>query len=200
MPNERPDYFAEPLGRFLADAAAGRPTPGGGSVAALAGALGVALAQMAAHYTLKSKRCAEHHDQARTVLARLERAGDALRQLVAEDMDAYAGYAAARKLPADAPDRIAAARVATLVPLEMVALLAAALDVMADLSAVCNPYLKSDLRGGAALAEAAARAAAENVRVNLPDLESAEADETRANVDASLTRAAQARTRIEQSA
>ena len=101
-----------------------------------------------------------------------------LRQLMAEDMAAYAAYDEARRLPNDAPDRpaaVAAASVAaTSVPLEVIAVAASALDAINVLKEISNPNLASDLVGGALLAAACARVAELNVRVNLPQVDDAE--------------------------
>jgi formiminotetrahydrofolate cyclodeaminase len=186
---EAPDYLSEPLARFLDDAAARQPVPGGGSVSALAAALGVTLGEMSANYS-RERDDKPEPPAVQACLTKLGRAGACLRQLVAEDMAAYAAYAAARKSPA--ADRIAAAAVATLVPLEIAAVAAAAVAVMADLVPVCNRHLLSDLRAGAMLAEAAARAVAENVRVNLPDLPEKDAAEAETKLDSILEHAADA--------
>ena len=195
------DYLNQPLARFLDDAGAKRASPGGGSVAALAAALGVALGEMAANYSASRGDEATRNTVA-ALLDKLQRTSAALRQLVGEDMEAYERFASARKLSADTPDREAqvraAASVATLVPLETVALAAAALDVMSELRPVCNTYLVSDLRAGAILAEAAARAAAENVRINLPDLPEEDAREFETRLDALLGRAAETASKLTQ--
>lgn len=200
MANDTIDYLAEPLARFLDDASARQPVPGGGSVSALAAALGVTLGEMSANYS--TARGDEPTSPVVTsCLDQLQLAGVSLRQLMVEDMAAYEAYAAARKLPTGAPDRDArrsdAAALATLVPLEIAALAAAAVKVMAELVPVCNRYLRSDLRAGAILAEAAARAAAENVRVNLPDLSDNDAADTESKLDAVLKRAAESLARVE---
>ena len=194
------DYLAEPLARFLDDASARQPVPGGGSVSALAAALGVTLGEMSANYSI-ARGDEPALPAVSACLDKLRRAGVSLRQLVDEDMAAYGAYAAARKLPTDAPDRdaqrTAAAAVATLVPLEIAAMAAAAVEVMAEFMPVCNRHLRSDLRAGAILAEAAARAVAENVRVNLTDLPDKDAAEAESKLQSILTRAADSIARIE---
>ena len=181
------DYLDESLARFVDDARAQRPTPGGGSVSALVGVLGVALGEMAARYSPGPQAAAGGAEAVARLVGRLERSGEALRRLVDEDIAAYEAYSAARK-ETDA-SRAAAARVAALVPLEIVAFCTAAVDVMAELKTPCNRRLLSDLHGGAILAEAAARAAAEYVGVNLPDVEEPSRTEFANQLESSLEQA-----------
>ena len=54
------DYLSLPMRAFLTDLAARSPTPGGGSLAALLGALAASQAQMVIAYTLGKKK---HNDE-----------------------------------------------------------------------------------------------------------------------------------------
>ena len=76
MADEGPNYFDEPLTRFLDDAAAALPTPGGGSVASLVGALGTTMAQMSAAFTLKSKKYEQFHEAAMALVTRMSNSLD----------------------------------------------------------------------------------------------------------------------------
>jgi formiminotetrahydrofolate cyclodeaminase len=160
---------------YLDALAAGVPTPGGGSAAALVGAMGAALVSMVANYTVGRPRFAAVEAE---VAAALEAAGAArerLSALMAEDEAAYAAYTAAAKLPRgtdeEKRDRSRAVQRALLgaaaPPLAMAGVCRRVLDLAATVAAAGNPLLASDAGVAALLAEAALRASAINVRVNL---------------------------------
>lgn len=202
MADEVPNYFDQPLTRFLDDAAAAQPTPGGGSVSSLVSALGTTMAQMSAGFTLKGKKYAEWHDAVRPIAERLERAQEMLRRLVDEDIAAYGLYSEASKLPKDDPDRPERMRVALTtaiaVPEEIVAMSVAVLEEVERLLPVCNPWLLSDVGVAAMLCEAAARGASLNVRVNLASMDDKDAaKKLREQIDAQLLKAEQIRQRID---
>jgi formiminotetrahydrofolate cyclodeaminase len=68
-------YADAPFVKFLHDLAAKQPTPGGGSASAVGGALGAALASMAANFTIGNEKYKAFDDSARTVTPRLKLAG-----------------------------------------------------------------------------------------------------------------------------
>jgi methenyltetrahydrofolate cyclohydrolase len=202
MDNPTLDYFAEPLRRFVDDAAATAPTPGGGSVSAMVAVLGTTMAQMSAGFTLKGKKYAEHHPFVQPIAEKLARAQQMLRQLVAEDIAAYGLYSEASTLPKDDPTRPERTRMALAtaiaVPEEIIATAVAVLREVEALLPVCNPYLVSDLGAAAIFCEAAARAAALNVWVNLAQIDEAAARQDLVEqVDGQLQHALEIRNRIE---
>ncbi len=202
MPDEGPNYFDEPITRFLDDAAAALPTPGGGSVSSLAAALGTTMAQMSAGFTLKPKRYEQFHEAVKPIAAKLARAQEMFRRLVDEDIAAYGLYSEASKLPKDDPTKAERSRLALTtaiaVPEEIIATAVAVLEEVERLVPVCNPYLLSDAGVAAILCEAAARAASLNVRINLSQLEDKNAaQQMREQVDETLQRAAEIRSRID---
>ena len=165
----------EPLERYLHDAASGEPTPGGGSVAALAGALACTMAQMAANFTTGKKKYQAVEAEVQERLAGLQAARDELGALMQRDTEAYGQVSAAYGLPKDTPEqkqaRTAAIQdalvVAMAAPLDAVRACARALEATARLADVANPNLISDVGVAAVLGEAALRAARLNVDVNL---------------------------------
>ena len=56
-------YIEEPIQRYLDDLASVQPTPGGGSTAALSGAMGAALASMVCRITLGKEANAQVHQE-----------------------------------------------------------------------------------------------------------------------------------------
>ena len=157
---------------FLSATAAKQPTPGGGSVAALAGALAAAVGEMVLNYSVGRKATAEHDGELRHIGAELARAREVLLQLMVDDQQAYAELTRVRKLPADDPTRTASLPPVVLAcvrgPQATAATAVALLGLCERVVDTVNPYLLSDLAVCGDLATATARAAAYNVRVNLP--------------------------------
>jgi methenyltetrahydrofolate cyclohydrolase len=165
---------AELLDRF----AAPDPTPGGGSAAALAGALGAALVSMVC--AMPKTRTGAVPERARldAALAWAREAGERLRALVEEDARAYDAVVAGYRLPkgtdedkAARKSAIAAAMArATEVPLETAEACLVVLKSAEEAVSHGNPNAVSDARTGAALAWAGLVGAAENVRINAASL------------------------------
>jgi formiminotetrahydrofolate cyclodeaminase len=164
---------------FLDRLASQEPTPGGGAVAALAGALAASLGRMACALTIGNAKFADVQPQVSQLASRLNRATLLLKQLIDEDAAAYAELSAAFKLDRAEPKRKQrvrqAAGLAAAVPLETVAVSRQVLGDLRRLEPIGNPNLRSDVEAAMHLARAAMDAAAANVRVNLPLLPDAQA-------------------------
>src|SRR6185503_14782466 len=91
----------EPLSGFVASVAAPTPAPGGGTVAALAGALGAALAQMVAGLTLGRKKYAAVESEMKEIALQASALVNELTSLMQRDADAYTAVMTAYKLPGD---------------------------------------------------------------------------------------------------
>jgi methenyltetrahydrofolate cyclohydrolase len=158
---------------FLTATAARRPTPGGGSVTALAAALAAAQAQMVLNYSLGKKELAAHQAELKSVLDELTRARLLLSGLISEDQAAYLALAAARKLP-PGPQRehefAAALQNCLNVPQTVAAAALAVLELCDRVVEKVNHHLLSDLAVAADLCAASVRCAVYNVEVNLADL------------------------------
>ena len=85
----------ESLSGFVGSVASPSPTPGGGSVAAHAGALAAALAQMVAGLTMGKKKYASVDAEMREIAVKAAALGNTLSALVARDASAYAVVAEA---------------------------------------------------------------------------------------------------------
>lgn len=155
------------------------PTPGGGSAAALAGAVGAALLAMAA--SLPKHRAVSEEDVARLQDAgrRTTEIASRLAALVDEDARAYDGVIAAYRLPKGSDDERAArhARIqealvgAASVPLEMMRQCAGALQLATIVRTLANVHAATDVGVGVELLGAAVRGAALNVGVNVADVD-----------------------------
>ena len=162
------------IAAFLDAAAAKQPTPGGGSITALVGALAAAMGEMVVNYTVDKKAYVAHREELTAALEELRRARALMLTLMAEDQLAYAELTAARKLPENSPERNEKLPPALLgsirAPQAIAATAAAILGLCDRLVDISNHYLLSDLAVSADLAMATVRCGIYNVRVNLPDI------------------------------
>lgn len=152
------------------------PTPGGGSAAAICGAMGAGLAQMAVDISLQSKKL----DLARKPgLERASRtfveARKKFLQLCSLDSDAFDNFMAVLKTPKTEPGRRTALQNALFraaeVPMDT-ALLAAQSQLQAiEMVPLVMEAVGSDMRCALALFRSAAFCAAENVRINSQSFE-----------------------------
>ena len=164
--------------KYLDDAAAGIPAPGGGSVSALAGALATTMGSMAANFTVGKKKFSAVEPEAKAVRARLDGLRERLLDLVDEDVAAYTVVAAAYGMPRDTPEQKSARTakiqealvVAMDAPLRTMRACAEVLRALEGFAGIANPNLLSDVGVAAVLAEAALRGAKFNVDVNLAAL------------------------------
>jgi glutamate formiminotransferase/formiminotetrahydrofolate cyclodeaminase len=169
----------ESLTGFVSSVASPAPTPGGGSVAAHAGALGAALAQMVAGLTAGKKKYASVDAEMRELALQAAGLVTTLSTLVQRDADSYSAVSAAYKLPSEPEDaakkRSAAITDALLGAAEVPLETARACAKVAQLAATCatkgNTNAVSDAGVAALLADAACRGAVYNVRINIASLE-----------------------------
>jgi glutamate formiminotransferase/formiminotetrahydrofolate cyclodeaminase len=164
---------------FLASVASADPVPGGGSVAAHAGALAAALAQMVAGLTVGKKKYAAVDAEMKTVALDAVALGNRLAALVKRDADAYAKVSGAYKLPKEPADAarqraetITAALIeAAEVPLETARCCVEVLRLASVAAEKGNSNAVTDAGVAALLADAACRGAVYNVRVNVQALD-----------------------------
>lgn len=161
---------------FLDQLASATPTPGGGSVAALTGALAAGLITMVCDLTIGRPRYAEFDAQARAIRDTAETARAHLTDLIHGDIVAYQGVAAAYKIAKDDPTRpaaiVAATVIATDTPLIIAEVAATLLPLCAPLAAHGNRTAVGDVAAAAHLAVASINAALINVTANLSTLQS----------------------------
>jgi formiminotetrahydrofolate cyclodeaminase len=158
---------------FLDAAAARQPTPGGGSVAALCGALSTSMGEMVLNYSIGKKDLAAYEGELRPALQGLHRARMLMVELMVEDQTAYAALTAARKLP-PSPERDAQIKAALLAairaPEAIGATAVAILQTCDQIINFVNYHLLSDLAICSDLAMVTARCSVYNVRVNLAEI------------------------------
>lgn len=164
------------LDGYLYAVASAAPAPGGGSVAAIVGALGAALGEMVVNLTPYSP-AADNHGAESTLtdaLATLTALRQRLTAAAETDERAYTAYRAAAAMPRGDTDAKrartqamqAAIVLATDVPLDVAEAAATTAETLVTVAEHGNPHLRSDAALGALLAEAALRGALLNVRGN----------------------------------
>lgn len=166
---------------FLQKAGAATPTPGGGSVAALVGALGAAMVSMAANFTQGAK-FADAEPVMKAAVASLQSWTRDCEDMLEADIASFDRYMAALKLPKTKDEekrhRAKALHEASLqaieVPLGLMRICRDALKLTADIAAAANPNVISDLGIGALLFEASAQSAYLTVEINLASLKDEE--------------------------
>jgi methenyltetrahydrofolate cyclohydrolase len=166
------------IDEFLDRLASGDPTPGGGSAAAIIGAMGAALVSMVCNVSFGKKGCEAAEPELRSVLASSEALRRRLSAMVAEDVAAFDGLMAAYKLPkaseqektrrADAIQ--ASLERATVVPLECARACSEVVDLARRAAQHGYKHVISDAGVGVAAADAAVKSAALNVFTNAPSL------------------------------
>jgi glutamate formiminotransferase/formiminotetrahydrofolate cyclodeaminase len=176
--------FAEPpslralVHEFVSAVAVPTPTPGGGSVAALAGALAAGLAEMVCGISLKRRSFEEQHAALAEARARLTALRERLMENIDRDAQSYEAMLRGLRLPksteAEQATRNqaieAASKRAAAVPLETAEMAAAVAREIRDLSGITISQAAPDLCVAASLAETARRGGIENVRANLPSV------------------------------
>jgi methenyltetrahydrofolate cyclohydrolase len=163
------------LTEFVQDLAGDAPAPGGGSVAAYAGAMAAALVAMVARLTVAKAGAPEARVRLAAVIVAADSLAARFLALLDADTAAYNQVAAAFKLP-KADEAQTAARSAALqaalrhaaeVPLETLEAAARLVGLLETVVADGNPNCISDAGTALHLCRAGAQAAACNVRINL---------------------------------
>ena len=168
-------YIDQPLQHYLDDLASTQGTPGGGSAAALSGAMGAGLASMVARLTLGKDEYSDVQKEIEELLQRTENLRMRFQQLIQEDIDAYGRLSACFKMPRDTDEERAARSSAiqtrlleaALVPLEIAERSAELVQCCQRIAEIGNPKVLSDIGTGAMLASSAGAGAAWMVRTNL---------------------------------
>ncbi|MFQ5877355.1 MAG: cyclodeaminase/cyclohydrolase family protein [Acidobacteriota bacterium] len=169
------------LEEFSDRLASGTPTPGGGSAAALSGAVSASLIRMVCDLTIGREAYRAHEEELRSIRRRAEGLRRDLLALVDRDAQAYDGVVRAMRMPKGSdPERearAAAIRQATLfateTPMATAEGCAALIGLAVELIRKGNRNAVSDAGSAALFAYGGLRSAVMNVRINLPGLEDA---------------------------
>jgi methenyltetrahydrofolate cyclohydrolase len=163
---------------LLDEIASSSPAPGGGSVSALAGALGSALTSMVCNLTIGKKKYVDVEDDMKNILTQSEQLRDTFVSLVSKDTQAFNKVMEAYSLPKDSEPQKAlraaaikgATKEATMIPLEVMKHCIDALALAQQVAAKGNSNSISDAGVSALMLYAASEGAALNVQINLNSL------------------------------
>ncbi|HMW33267.1 MAG TPA: cyclodeaminase/cyclohydrolase family protein [bacterium] len=166
---------------FLDELASSAPAPGGGSVAALAAALGAALTAMVAQLTIGKKKYAD----VEPIMQEISRKAETLRRdttaLIDKDTIAFNAVMTAFAMPKETDEQKqarasaieSATQNATRIPLDVMKLCASAIGLTHTVVTRGNTNALSDGGVGALMLQAACRGAYYNVMINLGGLKDA---------------------------
>jgi formiminotetrahydrofolate cyclodeaminase len=170
------------LKSFLDELASPSPAPGGGSVAALAGAVGAALTSMVCNLTIGKKKYADVEGEMKKIVKQSEELREQFTALIEKDAEAFNKVMEAFGLPkeSDAQKALrnaaieAATKEATMVPLEVMKHCIDAMALAQNVAASGNKNSVSDAGVSALMLHGACESAALNVRINLNGLADSE--------------------------
>jgi formiminotetrahydrofolate cyclodeaminase len=167
---------------FLDELASSSPAPGGGSVAALSGALGAALSSMVCNLTRGKQGYEEAQDEIKEILQQSEELRKQLTELIDKDTEAFNEVMKALKMPKETEDQKEhrqhamqnAFKHAADVPLETAQKCTQILDVARIVAEKGNKNSISDAAVSALMAQTGLQAAMLNVRINLCSIKDTE--------------------------
>ncbi|HDG68580.1 MAG TPA: glutamate formimidoyltransferase, partial [candidate division Zixibacteria bacterium] len=167
---------------FVDEVSRDSPAPGGGSVAALAGSLGAALASMVANLTANKHSRGEFKDRLISIAEKAQEVKDALIRAVDEDTQAFNDYLEALRMPKGTPEERkareeaiqAGLKKAVRVPLRTAELSMEALKLAAEIAEIGNKASVSDAGVGAQIALTGVIGGVLNVLINLKDIKDRE--------------------------
>lgn len=160
---------------FLSELASKSPAPGGGSVAALSGALGAALSSMVSNLTIGKEKYQEVEGEIKEVLKKSEILRKKLTDLIDKDTVAFNDVIAAFKMPKETEEQKSKRskaiqegyKTASKVPLETAKTCAQILDVAKIVAEKGNKNSITDAGASAIMAQSGVESAILNVKINL---------------------------------
>jgi glutamate formiminotransferase/formiminotetrahydrofolate cyclodeaminase len=164
------------VGEFVDEVSRDSPAPGGGSISALAGALGAALASMVTNLSIGKGAYDDKYEELCALAERAQSAKDELILAIDADTEAFNEVLAAMRMPKDTAEQNALRseairagyRAAARVPLRTAELCREVLELCQSAAGIGNQAVMSDAGVGALMAYAGVRGAIHNVRINLP--------------------------------
>ncbi|NUO82561.1 glutamate formimidoyltransferase [candidate division KSB1 bacterium] len=162
---------------FVDEVSRDTPAPGGGSIAALAGALGAALASMVVNLSAGKGEYEARYDELCNLAERAQHVKDELVLAIDADTEAFNAVLQAMRLPKDTPQQKEARslamregyKAAARVPLRTAEQCFVALQLCLHAARLGNHAVMSDAGVGALMALAGLQGALYNVRINLPN-------------------------------
>ncbi len=163
-----------PLNDFADETASESPAPGGGSIAAYVGSLGISLASMVANLSSHKKGWDDHWETFSNWAARSQQIKNELLKLVDADTAAFNKIMEAFALPKSTPEEKstrslaiqAATKYAIEIPFKVMQATYAGMEIIKAMAETGNPNSVSDAGVGALCARSAVMGAFMNVRIN----------------------------------
>ena len=163
------------INSFLSELASSSPAPGGGSVAALSGALGIALTSMVCNLTIGKEKYENVQNDVKKTLKQSEKLRKKLTRLIDEDTTAFNDVMKAFKMPKETEEqkkkRSAAIqegyKKAAQTPLETAKTCAEALNLAKTVAEIGNINSITDAAVSALMIESGLKSAILNVKINL---------------------------------
>jgi glutamate formiminotransferase/formiminotetrahydrofolate cyclodeaminase len=178
MIDETGPLVSSTLKEFLTELASNSPAPGGGSVAALTGALGSALSSMVCNLTIGKEKYNEVQDEIKFVLEKSEKLRKKLTKLIDKDTEAFNDVIAAFKMPKETEKEIKKRnlaiqrgfKTAAMVPLETAKIGIKILDISMIIAKKGNINSITDAAISAITGKACVQSAILNVKINLSSI------------------------------
>jgi len=166
------------LQEFANETASESPAPGGGSIAAYMGSLGISLATMVANLSSHKRAWDDRWKEFSTWAEKGQKIKDELLYLVDEDTNAFNKIMEAFSLPKSSEQEVKfrseaiqnATKYATEVPLKTMILVSSSFPIIKAMAEIGNPNSISDAGVGALCARSAVIGAYMNVRINAAEL------------------------------
>ena len=206
VPTVEGPLVLRPTYDFIDEVSRETPAPGGGSVAALAGALGGALVSMVVNLSVGKGEFDDSYEQLCSIAERAQAVKDLLVRMVDEDTQAFDSVLTGMRMPQDTEEErtLRSATIqegyktATLVPLGTAEGCLGAMKLCKEMAATATPEMISDVGSGALMAHAGLKAAIYNVRINLPNISDEAFDkDVRGKLDSLLQEADEAARAVE---
>ena len=164
------------VAEFVDEVSRDTPAPGGGSIAALAGALGSALASMVVNLSIGKSEFDSQYDELCQLAEKAQTIKDELVRAIDADTEAFNEVLAGMRMAKDTAEQVALRsqviragyKSAAEVPLKTAELCREVLDLCQAAANIGNTAVMSDAGVGALMALAGVQGAIHNVRINLP--------------------------------
>jgi glutamate formiminotransferase/formiminotetrahydrofolate cyclodeaminase len=182
MPSQAGDLVRKSVGEFVDEVSRDTPAPGGGSIAALAGSIGAALAAMVANLTVGKAGFDGRYEELDALAVKAQGIKDQLLAAVDEDTQAFNGVMEALRMPKDTAVQKTARseaiqsgyRRATEIPMQTARQCRGALELCLMAARSGNDVMITDAGVGALVSLAGVKGAAYNARINLKSIKDAD--------------------------
>ncbi len=159
-------YSEEKMGKFLADLGSKNSTPGGGSAAALVGAVTASVVRFISNLTIGKEKYREVEEDAREILDQAAGVEEELLKMVDEDSEILKEILECYKT-GDKEKLLAISKKAVQFSLDMTTKCVEIMELALEISTIGNRMLASDFEVAAYLGDGAVNSAIANVKINL---------------------------------